>query len=65
MENGFKRPQLSASGGVLHSSVRVKNADELVDFSTLLLRIRLFCRSLVPYQAPPFPTGGFLVARSV
>ena len=62
MENGFKRPQLFASSGVLHTSASATNTDELVCFSSLLLRTRLFCRSLVPIQAPPLPTGGFFIS---
>ena len=58
VENGFKRPQLFASSGVLHTSASATNTDELVDISSLLLRTRLFCRSQVPYQAPPLSDGG-------
>ena len=64
VENGFKPRSFLPAAAFYLTSVRVKkNTDKLVDFSALLLRTRLFCRSQVPYQAPPFPTGGFLVAR--
>ena len=62
VENGFKRPQLFASSGVLHTSASATNTDELVDISSLLLRTRLFCRSQVPYQAPPFSDGGLFIS---
>ena len=52
----------SASGGVLHTSISVKNSDGLVYFSALLLRTRLFCRSQVPYQAPPLSDEGLFIS---
>ena len=48
----------SASGGVLHTSVSVKKHWRTCLFFHLLLRTRLFCRSQVPYQAPPLSDGG-------
>lgn len=58
VENGFKpRSFLPAAAFYLQVSA-LKNTDKLVDFSALLLRTRLFCRNLVPYQAPPFSDGG-------
>ena len=59
VENGFKPRSFLPAAAFYPTSVRVKkNTDKLVDFSALLLRTRLFCRSLVPFQAPPFSDGG-------
>lgn len=43
----------------------VRNTGTLADFSNLLLRTRLFCRSQVPYQAPPLSDGGLFISTLV
>lgn len=58
MENGFKPRSFLPAAAFYAQASELKNADELVDFSVLLLRTKLFCRSLVPYQAPPLSDGG-------
>ena len=62
VEIGFKPRSFLPAAAFYLTSVRVKQHNALVEFSALLLRTRLFCRSQVPYQAPPLSDGGLFIS---